>query len=238
MKILFSALLSFLIINLYLVTPILAAQATLSLSPSTGTFGKGCQFTVDIKLNTGGAATDGTDAIITYDPTRLSTNTNSIASGTIYPDYPGNNVDEQNGKITVSGLSSVTSAFSGSGNLATVTFSVKPEAPEGLTTIKFDFDANDKAKTTDSNVVERGTVSDILSSVVNGSYTITSGGCTGGAVKTGIGGTGGVGTPSGTIDDGFNKKILPDSGTSELTYTIAIVGSILAILGVLGLALL
>lgn len=233
----FSAILLYTLYSI-LYTPLaFAQQATLSLTPSSGTYNPGCQFTTSVNLNTGGAQTDGTDAILVYDTSRLSTNTNSVASGTIYPDYPGNNVDESNGRITVSGLSSITSAFSGSGTLATITFTVLPNAPAGTATVNFDFDANDKTKTTDSNVVERGTVTDILSTVVNGNYTIGTGtGCTGGGgvVPTGTG----VGTPSGGLNDGSFNKTLPNSGTEELTYTIAIVGTTLVILGVLGFALL
>ncbi len=230
---------AFLILNSAFIIPVYAQQATMSLSPSSGTFNPGCQFTTSVNLNTGGAQTDGTDAILVYDTSRLSTNTNSIASGTIYPDYPGNNVDEATGRITVSGLSSITSAFSGSGTLATVTFTVLPQAPVGVATVNFDFDANDKSKTTDSNVVERGTVTDILSTVVNGNYTIGTGtACTsGGVTQAGSG----VSTPSGGLNNGVDSsynKTLPNSGTAELTYTIAIVGTTLVILGFLGFALL
>ncbi len=234
---------AFLLFTFYFTNLVLAQQATLSLSPSSGTFTKGCQFTVDIKLNTGGGQTDGTDAILLYDNARLSTNNSAIASGNIYPDYPGNNVDEAAGRITVSGLSSVTSAFTGSGTLATVTFTVKSDATDGVGKVRFDFDANDKAKTTDSNVVERGTVSDILSSVVDGTYTVGSGTGCGGAVVTKSGTGGVVATPSGGLinktDLGSGKKVfLPNSGTQELTYTVVIVGATLTILGILGLVLL
>lgn len=229
-----------------LATPVaLAQQASLSLSPSTGTFAKGCQFTVDVKLNTGGGQTDGTDAILLYDNARLSTNNSAIASGNIYPDYPGNNVDEAAGRITISGLSSITSAFSGSGTLATITFTIKSDATEGTGKVRFDFDPNDKAKTTDSNVVERGTVSDILSSVIDGTYNVGSGtSCGGGTATITKSGTGGlISTPSGSLntktDPGLEKKVyLPPSGTQELTYTIVIIGATLTVLGILGLAIL
>lgn len=233
----------------YGLTPIYAQQATLSMSPSTGTFNRGCQFTVDVKLVTGSAQTDGTDAILLYDTSKLTTNTNSIASGTIYPDYPGNNVDEQAGRITISGLSSVTSAFSGQGNLATITFTVKEAAPLGSSKVSFDFDPNDKGKTTDSNVVERGTVADVLSTIIDGNYTIGAGkSCAGGAgTITTSGGDDTLATPSGGISDGstgYEKKSLNDftngkgPGTPELTYTVAIVGATLTILGMLGFMLL
>lgn len=234
-----------------------AALATLSLSPSTGTFNKGCSFSVEVLLDTGGAQTDGTDAILLYDTSKLTANP-PIASGTIYSDYPGNNIDP-GGKITISGLASVTSPFSGKGTLATVSFTVKDTAAVGATQITFDFDPNNKAKTSDSNVVERNTIAEILSSVVNGNYVVGSGSCTqtistppvtvpgpivGGGSSGGSGiGRGAVGTPSAStftqppitsLDTAAGGK----TGTQELTATVAIVGGILTILGILGLALL
>jgi hypothetical protein len=230
-----------------------AQQAILSLSPSDGSINRGCNFSLEVKLNTDGAQTDGTDAILIYDPSRFSAT--SIISGTIYPDFPGNNIDQQNGKITISGLASVTQAFTGQGTLATINFRAQDNAPTGVAQVNFDFDPINKAKTTDSNVVQRGTVADILNSVVNGNYTIGTGSCsvsgpgvtgsTGTPGTTGItGGTPGLGnqggsgivgtTPSGQII----YKTLPQGGTQELTATLVIIGSILTIFGILGLALL
>ncbi|MBI4037395.1 hypothetical protein HY385_03150 [Candidatus Daviesbacteria bacterium] len=223
----------------YLPSTAFATGATLSLSPATGSFNKGCTFSADINLDTGGAQTDGTDAIIFYDPTRLSTNTQSITNGTIYSDYPGNNVDTSQGKITISGLSSVSTAFSGTGVLATISFTVLDTAPAGVTQVNFDFDPNDKAKTIDSNVVERGTVSDILNQVTNGSYTIGTGSCgvqptlTLTPTKTPVSGQqGGVG---GTVP---TKAPLPTAGSFSTTFMIGALGSILTILGIIGLSLL
>lgn len=221
-------------------SPVFAQAATLSLSPSSGTFNRSCNFSLKIDLNTGGAQTDGTDAILLYDSSRISAS--SISSGTIYPDYPGNNIDENAGKITISGLASVTTAFSGQGTLATINFTLKDNAPTGATQIKFDFDTNDKAKTTDSNVVQRGTVADILSSVVNGNYTIGTGTC-GAQTTTGPGGPAGAVVPGATATPSGQLKSLDQAvggktGTPELTFTLAIVGSVLTILGILGLALL
>jgi len=249
---LFSALLVMMLYSLFLplTAPVLAQQATLSVSPYDGTVNRGCNFSLDLRLDTGGAQTDGTDAILKYDPSRLSGI--SIISGTIYPDYPGNNIDQQNGRITVSGLASVTQAFTGQGVLATVNFRVADNAPAGLTQVTFDFDPQNKSKTTDSNVVQRQTVADILNSVVNGNYTVGTGTCGGGTgvsgstdptatgtgTGTGIGsqggGTIGSSTPSGQII----YKTLPQGGTAELTATLVIVGSILTVLGIMGLALL
>jgi hypothetical protein len=217
-------------------SPASALAATLSVSPAKATLNKGCSFTLAIQLDTQGVQTDGTDAILLYDPTRFTAS--NILNGTIYSDYPGSNIDVT-GKITVSGLASVASPFTGSGTLASVNFTVVETAPVGATAVSFDFDPNNKAKTTDSNVVERGTVADVLSSVVNGSYTIGTGSCASGG--TGAGGQGAPGataTPSATFQPGGTGTTLPPAGTEQLTFTIAIVGSVLTILGILGLALL
>lgn len=238
-------LISFLVLAfLFLALPKGVFAATLSLSPSTGTFNKGCPFSLEIVVDAQGAQTDGTDAILMYDSTKFSGE--SITNGTIYPDFPGNNIDDASGKITISGLASVNTPFSGKGTLATINFTVKETATTGVTQITFEFDPNDKANTTDSNVVERGTIADLLNSVVNGNYTIGSGAC--GAVGTvdptptpytGLPKTGGIGgTPSATTTTYVPMKTLPEGGTVEFTSMVAIMGVILTVLGVLGLALL
>lgn len=220
---------------------ILAQAATLALSPSSGTANKGCSFSLNIILNTGVAQTDGTDAVLIYDPTRFTAN--SITNGTIYPDYPGSSIDPQAGKITISGLASISSAYSGQGTLATINFNVGSNAPAGVSQIKFDFDPNDKGKTTDSNVVQRDTVVDILNTVTDGSYTIGTGVCGSGITTASpspspgaIGGPGGGATPSATpksIDGLVGGK----PGLSETTFTVLILGSVFTVLGVLGLIL-
>lgn len=223
----------------YLLTPAFATGGTLSLSPATGTFNKGCNFTLTINLDTGGAQTDGTDAIVFYDPTRFTAQ--KINSGTIYSDYPGNNIDPATGRITISGLSSISSAFAGTGTLATVDFKVVEDAPPGTSQIKFDFDPTDKAKTTDSNVVERGTVADILNQVVDGNYTIGTGVCTG-ATKTSTGTEVNTKKPVGGVEEKptvvETKESLPVGADFRTTLIIGTAGSLLVILGILGLALL
>lgn len=214
-----------------------AYAATLSLSPSTGTFNKSCSFNLDVVVDSGGTETDGTDAILAYDSSRFTAQ--KITNGTIYPDFPGNNISESSGKITISGLASVATPFSGKGTLATINFSVKENASTGTTQVKFDFDPNDKAKTTDSNVVQRGTVVDVLNSVADGNYTVGTGAC-GATVSPKPQGAPVVSTPSAspkTLDQVVDKDG-KSTGTTELTFTLAIFGSILTVLGILGLALL
>lgn len=240
MKILIKRFFALVVASLFFASPVFAQTATLSLSPPSGTFNKNCSFALEIKLNTGGAETDGTDAIVLYDQSKLTAT--SISSGSIYPDYPGNNIDEVLGKVTVSGLASVASPFTGSGTLATINFTIKDTAAIGATMVKFDFDPANKAKTTDSNVVQRGTVADILNSVSSGNYTIGAGTCGATPAPTILprtGGQGAVSTPSGQqVYTTPPSQTLPPAGSEQFTYTIAIVGSVLTILGILGLALL
>lgn len=220
--------------------------ATLSLDPATGTFNQGCTFSVNVKLDTGGVDTDGTDAIVLYDASRMTAT--SVNSGTIYPDYPGNNIDAQGGKITISGLASVSTPFNGSGVLATINFTIPSTAATGATQVKFDFDPNNKAKTTDSNVVQRGTVVDVLNTVVNGNYTIGTGACGTQAVSTAAPATIAPGagaifvsTPSAqqkSIPLPTKAPILPPAGSEQTTFMIAIIGGVLTVLGILGLAFL
>lgn len=225
-----------------LLTPslVLAGSATLSLDPSSSTFNQGCGFSVNVYLDTGGARTDGTDAIINYDSSRFTAS--PITNGTIYPDYPGNNVDAATGKITISGLAAVNAPFSGKGVLATLNFTVKDTASAGSTQITFEFDPQNKTDTRDSNVVtaQQGTVVDELNSVVNGNYIIGTGAC-GVSSSPKPAGASGTSTISGTISPIVTnppQATLPPAGTPELTSTLAIFGAILTVLGILGLALL
>ncbi|MBI2314535.1 hypothetical protein HYU93_00525 [Candidatus Daviesbacteria bacterium] len=245
---------------------VFAQTATLSLDPASGTFNRGCTFSVKINLDTGATETDGTDAIFMYDSSRFIGQ--NIANGTIYPDFPGNNIDNASGKITISGLASVSSPFKGTGTLATVNFMVAENAPAGASQITFDFDPQNKAETRDSNVVQRGTVVDVLNSVTNGNYVIGTGSCgqqpaatptpipafnnTGsgsnvvvlpGTGTTVFQGSTGFSTPSAgqggakTLDQ-FVDQTGKGPGTVELTSTLVIFGGILTILGILGIALL
>lgn len=210
----------------------LAAGATLSLSPETGTFNTGCNFSLAVNVDTGGYETDGTDAILTYDTTRFMAN--KINNGSIYQDYPGNNIDAQNGKITISGLSSVGSAYKGAGTLATINFTVAADAPAGASQIKFDFDPTNKAKTTDSNVVERGTMAETLNQVVDGNYVVGTGSCARGGPTP-------LSTPSATIYKPppviTNKPPCtdPPCGAVDNTILLILSGTVLTMFGAVGL---
>ena len=263
-KLLFAIIATFII----LLTPTAAFAATLSLDPSTATFAPSCDFQVKILLDTQGAQTDGTDAILLFDANKITPSQFAVQNGSIYPDY-ANVVDGANGKIQISGIAAASQAYAGSGTLATVSFKVNSGA-SGPFQINFDFDQNNKANTTDSNVIERGTVSELLSSVTNGSYTASAGaGCAGGSsagstsTSTGTSGTSGssgrstssgvytvnngagvgapgyqVGSGSGTVVYEQPVQYLNNAGSLNTTLVIAVVGGILIILGIIGLMVL
>lgn len=241
-----------------------AAQTTsLEIDPANGTFNRGCSFSLNIQLKTGGAATEGVDAILIYDPSRLTAN--SITKGTIFPDYPINNIDSAAGKIAISAIASVGSPFNGSGVFASINFTPPQNAATGVTQISFDFNPQKKDETRDSNVsgVQGGVVVDMLDSVLNGSFVIGTGACGAQPVASAAPGqpgqavtypgsgyavtpvTGGQGAGYVSTPSAYNPpatyvpiKSLPEGGTKELTFVLAIVGSVLTVLGILGLALL
>lgn len=244
------------------VFPAMASAATLTLNPSSGTLNKGCEVSIKIDLDTQGVQTDGTDVIVLYNPAQLSITTSQITNGTIYPEYPGNSVDATAGKVSISGISSVSAPFSGTGTFATLKFRVASTlAANAPLNIAFDFDPNNKTKTTDTNVVERGTIADVLNSVSNGTYTVGTGSCSSPvtASPSPVGGTGvnggqgqalpgsgtGTGANGGSASGSAqypvyqpNLNQLPNAGLFDNTIAITAVGIVLVILGVAGLAML
>lgn len=244
-------------------TPSAVYAASLTLTPATATVNKNCTFEIKVNLNTQGQDTDGTDVILSYDTTKFQVTTSSIVNGTIYSDYPGNSVT--NGKISISGIAPAAQPYNGSGTFATLNVSVLSTAA-GTGAFKFDFDPNDKIKTTDTNVVQGGADPvDILSAVTDGTYTVgtgttctgnagggtagggTAGGGAGSGVGAGVrtlpaggqGGTAGFGGLSGgPATDSALPNQLPAGGLEGPTLIFAVVGGVLTVIGLLGLALL
>lgn len=253
------------VLGAVLLSPVSVFAATLTFDPASGVLNKGCEVTIKINLDTQGVQTDGTDVIVLYTPAQLSTTTSQITNGTIYPEYPGNSVDSAGGKISISGISSVSSPFSGNGTFATIKFNVANTLKENdKINLNFDFDPNNKTKTTDTNVVERGTIADVLNAVTNGTYTVGAGSCASG-ITSGTSSGSGTGTGAGTGTSGGQGQLLPGTNPSStqsaqyqvykpnlndvtgngktagfLDNTIALtaVGILLVILGVAGLSML
>ena len=139
--------------------------ASLSLSPAANSSAVDAEFTVAVNLDTAGAQTAGTDFVFTFDPARLTLV--DITQGSLYDVYVGKTIDNTAGKGGISGLaSSTTSSFSGTGTFATLRFR---GIQNGTVPVTISFAPGNP---NDSNIADASTQADVLTHVVNGSYTI------------------------------------------------------------------
>lgn len=146
---------------------VLAAGASLTPSPASGTYQLEEVFEVKVELNTGGARTAGVDTYLFYDPEKLEAQ--KITPGTVYSQYVAQTIDSENGIISISGLIGLDDqCFSGTGTFATLQFK---GLKAGATELRFDFTPSNR---NDSNVAGCDNQLDILDGVSNGSYTIKS----------------------------------------------------------------
>lgn len=158
----------------FFVAPTFALAATLSLSPSTGSFTVGNVITVQIQVNTQGSASDGVDVrYLNFNPSLLQAIDENallsgvqITAGSLMLNTPTNNVDNVAGRVTFSQVPTggTTFANSASQTLATVRFTV---VGSGTAAVTF---SHTPGSTSDSNVASGG--SDLLTAVTNGSYTL------------------------------------------------------------------
>lgn len=186
----------------------LAAGATLSLDPATVTANTDQTFQVKVMLNTGGNTTDGARIVLLYDKDVI--NATKITPGTIYKEYPSSaqTIDNATGTVKVSGIADTQSTFNGTGTFATIDFVAKKA---GSAAIKFDFT---QGSTTDSNVADTATSTDILSGVSSASVTVS-------------GSTSPTTTPRAT--DSANR--LPNTANITPTVLLAGMGAALVLLG-------
>lgn len=194
----------FLALSILILLPGLASAATLSVSPSSKSVNAGETFTVTVNLDTQNTAIDGVDLrYLNFNPTLLQVVDSNVSAsgvqitpGTLMPATVSNNVNNSLGRIAFSQVTTGGSKYTGSGVLATISFKALYGGTAALT---FDYVSN---RTTDSNVAALGT--DVLNSVVNGSYTISGASAPVGSVPPGGAYTGSItGSPtpcvSGTV---------------------------------------
>jgi hypothetical protein len=149
--------------------------AALSLNPNPLETSRGCVSELDINLNTGNRKVDGADVILLYD--HLKINIVSVQKGDIFPTFPPSTVDNTTGRVQISGLTIPNQPYTGTGRFATLTLKVLDRAAFGATQLRFDFDPNNPFKTNDSNVVENGTIADVLAIAGAGTINIGDDGC-------------------------------------------------------------
>ena len=219
----------FLLIFLALTPSTAEAAAILYLSPSTTTASVGQTFSMAIILDTGGSETVGTDVKLNFDATRLEVV--SLTNGVIYPTYPsgGKIYDNSAGTIRWSGSATdPANFFSGSGTFGTINFRAKVS---GTASVTFDYVSG---STTDTNVVEGGTLAELLTSQPSGGTYIISSGTSGTTDTNGT--TGGIGGPTategGTATDGASLE----TGFPLPTILLILLAGFLVSLGGIALA--
>ena len=140
-----------------------ARAATLALSPVSGSYTVGQNFSLTVNLNTQGANTDGVDLhYLRFNKTYLELK--SATPGALYANTLTNVIDNVNGTYNFSQVSSGGAHYNGSGVLLTLNFQAKAI---GTAVVSFDFTVGSSL---DCNVAVVG--ADVLGAVTNGSYTI------------------------------------------------------------------
>lgn len=151
------------------------AAASLSLSPASATKAVNDTFSVDIVLDTGGDAVGGATAILTYDTARLQVVGSSLTVGPIFGSGTApftNTVDTATGQIRYDS-GTLGTAYTGQGTLATITFRA---VAVGTAPVNFVF--NPSATTGTSLVAASTGPTNLLTTVNNGTYTISGTGTT------------------------------------------------------------
>lgn len=175
------------------------AAASLSLSPASSTKAVGNTFSVDIVVDTGGDAIGGVTAILTYDTTRLQAQSTALTPGPIFGTSVSpftNSIDATTGQIRYDS-GTLGTAYTGRGTLATMTFRA---IAVGTAQVNFTFNPS---STTGTSLVAAATgPTNLLTTVNNGTYTITSTG------------TGGTLPPTGAVE---NTLLLLAGGIVFLT---------------------
>lgn len=135
--------------------------ARISLTASKQSFQLGEIIPVLVTIDSGSKTISGVDLIVQYDPAILEVAKEDLTPGQIMDEYPLRSVDQEQGLISISGISNLGNSFSGVGEFATINLRAK-SAGETTLTIKFEKDT-----TVASNLVEASTSGNILEEVDN-----------------------------------------------------------------------
>lgn len=116
-----------------------------------------------VRVSTGGHSVVGTDLVLRYPTNLLGIDGGSIKVGDIFNEYPLKEVDEKEGIIRISGISSekAKTGFNGVGVFSTITFKT---ISAGKAKVSVDFTPGNTA---DTNIIDTIDSKDILSEVFN-----------------------------------------------------------------------
>jgi hypothetical protein len=160
--------------GLLTVRPVLAAGPMLKLSPSSGTYTNGSTFTVTMGVDSGTEKSQGVDAWVTFDASKLEVVSIEKAANPAFAFALGKNIYNDTGKFDVSCTSTDTGTYEAtvlSGDLVVITFKAKAT---GTANVNFTCSAG---STIDSNIFNMS-ANDVINcaSNVGGVYTINDGG--------------------------------------------------------------
>ncbi len=187
-----------------------AQAADLSLSPSSGTYAVGNSFNLNVDIIISGESVDGVEAVLSFDPTVLQVN--SITTGSLFSSYPSKTYDNSAGTISIAALAEIGVPITQGGSIATITFE---GIAQGTTEVTFDSEGSDISESETSN--------EILQSVFNGTYIISSSSTT--TTDTTDSGVGG------TDDTTYDENGLPVTGNTQTTIILLVSGISLLSLG-------
>ncbi len=137
---------------------------TLSLSPESGQFEfvQNATYPVGIVLDSGGKSVDGVDVVITYDPQKVQIVGGKVNPTNVFSEVPLNQVNTQTGTIRFSALTFDPQPVTG----VVGTFSFRPLSAGEVNFVL----VYSQGATTDSNIAEHGSASDVLGNVMNATY--------------------------------------------------------------------
>lgn len=144
-------------------------NATLSLSPDTGTYRVGNNFSVDIFVNTRGQNVVVVAAFLNYSPSLFEV-VSIDNSGSIFTTEAENIIDNTNGKVKITRGIPTPGVNTTNGKVTTLNIRGKADALPSSDNFTFDFTAG---STLESNVIlNDGLGTDILSGVYNARFTL------------------------------------------------------------------
>jgi hypothetical protein len=156
-----------------------ASAATFAISPSTQTFPRQCNRTVNILINATGQSANAAEVFIDYNTSEVTIiDSNSSFAGTqvrtgdAFETYIYNQVDTGAGRIRLAGAS-----FVGFLTSEKVFGSIEFTTTATTNSTTFTIFTNPSNPTVDSNIADSSTNLDLLSGTTNATYTFVSGPC-------------------------------------------------------------
>jgi hypothetical protein len=168
-----------LVVGILLFMNQVSLAASFRFSPTTNTLTNNCEYTAEIIINPESKVSNAAETEITFDPSIInvidsdpSFNGIQIEQGDAFSSFLENQVNNTDGKIRLT-AASFTNTLQTEKTFGRIHFKIVKYSSSPT---QFLFNFSGIGKTLDSNIAEAQTGKDILSSVQNATYTITSNG--------------------------------------------------------------